>query len=238
MTRDKLRENLFIYQNDQVFRYGVDAVLLAHFALNLKGRVLDLGTGTGIIPLLLSSQDQIDELVGLEYQEEALELARMSVKDNGLEEKISLVQGDMMAIEDYFERESFTGLVTNPPYFERGHGLSCKDIAREISRSEKTMDLEGLIRAAAYLLKPRSPFYIIYRPRRLAQLIGLLLDYGLEPKTLRMVHPRQGKEANLVLLEAIKGGGRQLKVLDPLFVYDGDDYSDKTQRIYRELMML
>lgn len=238
MKKDKLRDNLFIYQREDLFRYGIDAVLLAHFSMGLKGKVLDLGTGSGIIPLLLSTSPGIEQLTGLEYQKEALELAKKSVVDNGLTDRVTLVHGDLMKIEEYFEKESFTGLVSNPPYFEKGHGLSCQDLPREISRSEKVMDLEGLIRASSYLLRPKSPINLIYRPRRLAQLISLLTNYGLEPKTLRMVHPRRGKEANLVLLEAIKGGGRQLRILDPLFVYEEGDYSKETLKIYEELRML
>lgn len=237
MQRDKLREDLFIYQKEDVFRYGIDAVLLAHFSLGLRGKIIDLGTGTGIIPLLLSAQEKIDVIYGLEYQKEAWELAKKSVEDNGLSSRLEILRGDMMEIDKLFSRESFSGVISNPPYFEKGHGLDCKDRARIISRSEETMDLEGLIKAASYLLKVRAPFYMIYRPRRLVQLLSLMASGGLEPKTLRFVHPRRGAPANLVLVEAIKGGGRQCRVMDPLFVYEGASYSGETLKIYEELRM-
>lgn len=237
MQKDKLTDNLFIYQNKELFRYGIDAVLLAHFALKLQGRVGDLGTGTGILPLLLSPSKRISEIVGLELQKPALELARRSVEDNGLSEKIKLVQGDLMEVESLFAGESFDGLICNPPYFEKGHGIQCKDRARMISRSEETMSLEGLLGAMAYLLKPKAPVYMIYRPRRLGELLHGLLQFGLELKTLRFIHPRKEKEANLFLLEAIKYGGKQSKVLEPLFVYEKEGYSQETRKIYKELRM-
>lgn len=237
MQKDKLTEDLFIYQNDKLFRYGIDAVLLAHFGRNLRGRVIDIGTGTGILPLLLSPSKKISEIVGLELQEEALELARRSVEENGLQEKIQLISGDLMKIDELFIRESFDGLLCNPPYFEKGHGLTCKDKARNLSRSEEAMTLEGLLRAMNYLLKPKAPLYMIYRPRRLGELLRGLTEFDLEPKTLRFVHPRPNKEANLFLLEAVKGGGRQCRVLEPLFVYDALGYSAQTLSIYEEMRM-
>ncbi len=237
MQKDKLRDNLFIYQNKELFRYGIDAVVLAHFGLKLQGRVADLGTGTGILPLLLSGSEKILEIVGLEVQKEALELARCSVEDNGLSDKIKLIEGDFMKVEGLFPRESFDGIICNPPYFEKGHGIQCKDRARMISRSEEIMTLEGLLGAMAYLLKSRAPVYMIYRPRRLAELLQSLVRFDLEPKTLRFIHPRKGKEANLFLLEAVKNGGRQCRVLEPLFVYEKDGYSPETLKIYEELRM-
>ncbi len=238
MQRDKLTEDLFIYQSDSVFRYGIDAVLLAHFSLAMAGEVIDLGTGTGIIPLLLSSSSRISRITGLEYQSQASDLAKKSIRDNGLEDRVEIIEGDFMEIDRLFARGSFSGVVSNPPYFEKGHGLACKDRARIISRSEEVMDLRGLVEAASYLLKPKSPFYLIYRPRRLVQLLHLLAEYGLEPKTLRFVHPRRGSEANLVLVEAIRSGGRQCRVLDPLFVYEATSYSQEILDIYESLRML
>lgn len=237
MQKDKLTDNLFIYQNKELFRYGIDAVLLAHFALKLQGRVVDLGTGTGILPLLLSGSEKISKIVGLEVQEEALELARKSIDDNGLSSKIELLNGDFMEAENLFERESFDGLICNPPYFEKGHGIPCKDRARKISRSEEIMTLEGLLKAMVYLLKPKAPVYMIYRPRRLAELLHGLVKFDLEPKTLRFIHPRKENEANLLLVEAIKHGGKQCRVLEPLFVYEKEGYSKETLKIYEELRM-
>ncbi|NLY37548.1 MAG: hypothetical protein GX046_10020 [Tissierellia bacterium] len=142
-----------------------------------------------------------------------------------------------MKVEGLFPRESFDGIICNPPYFEKGHGIQCKDRARMISRSEEIMTLEGLLGAMAYLLKSRAPVYMIYRPRRLAELLQSLVRFDLEPKTLRFIHPRKGKEANLFLLEAVKNGGRQCRVLEPLFVYEKDGYSPETLKIYEELRM-
>ena len=237
MQRDQLTEKLFIYQGKDNFRYGIDAVLLAHFAKDLRGKVLDLGTGTGILPLLLSSKKEIEEIHGLELQEEALSLARASVQDNLLEEKIFLHRGNLMEVEEHFEKESFQGVISNPPYFKRGHSLSCDDLPRALARGEVAMDLDGLLKGVSYVLKEKAPFYMIYRPRRLPELLSLLTKYKLEPKRMRFVHPRQGKEANLLLLEARKKAGAHCKVEAPLFVYEEQNYTKDILAIYEELSM-
>lgn len=237
MQRDQLTEKLFIYQGKDSFRYGIDAVLLAHFSKELRGKVLDLGTGTGILPLLLSSKEEIQEIYGLELQEEALRLARASVKDNHLEEKVVLHQGNLMEVDKHFEKESFHGVLTNPPYFKKGHSLSCEDLPRALARSEVAMDLDGLLKGVSYVLKEKAPFYMIYRPRRLPELLSLLTKYKLEPKRMRFVHPRRGKEANLLLLEARKKAGAHCKVEAPLFVYEEKNYTEEILSIYEELSM-
>lgn len=237
MEKDKLTEKLFIYQGKNTFRYGIDAVLLAHFAGGLKGRVVDLGTGTGILPLLLSTSRSISEIHGVELQVEALTYARASIRDNGLEDRIYLHQGDLMEIHHLFERETMDGVISNPPYFRKGHSLICDDLPRALARSEVAMSLEGLIQAADYLLRPKAPFYMIYRPRRLPELLSLLVKHKLEPKRLRFVHPRKGKDANLVLVEARKAGGAHCHIEPPLFVYEEDDYTEEILSIYKELSM-
>lgn len=237
MKRDQLTKDLFIYQGEKSFRYGIDAVLLAYFAKGLQGKVMDLGTGTGILPLLLASQPSITQIHGLELQEDALDLARASVRDNRLQEKIKLHQGDLMDIQKQFSKENFDGLVTNPPYFKRGHSLSCEDLPRALARSEMAMTLEGLVEAASYLLKPKAALYLIYRPRRLPELLAELLKKKLEPKRMRFVHPEKGKEANLVLLEARKGAGAHCRIETPLFVYEKEEYTPEIYAIYEELSM-
>lgn len=218
---DDLNRNQYkIIQNTKKFCFGMDAVLLSGFAKVLPGeRVLDLGTGTGIIPILLEAKTDGKHFTGLEIQEESADMARRSVALNGLEDKIDIVTGDIKEASAIFGLASFDVVTSNPPYMNSGHGLVNPGDAKAIARHEVLCSLEDVVREAGRLLKPNGRFYLVHRPFRLVEIINKLTAYKLEPKRMKLVHPYVDKEPNMVLIECIKGGKSMLKVEPPLIVY-------------------
>ena len=188
---DDLQRNGYrIIQNPGRFCFGMDAVLLSSFAKVKRGeRVLDLGCGNGVIPLLLEAKTEGEKFFGLEIQEESADLARRSVALNGLESKIEIVTGDMKEAVNIFGAASFHVITMNPPYMTGNHGLVNPSDAKAIARHEITCNLEDMIREASRVLKPRGRFYMVHRPFRLAQIMSLMVKYHLEPKRMRLVHP-------------------------------------------------
>ncbi len=231
---DLNRNNYKIIQNTKKFCFGMDAVLLSGFAKVLPGeRVLDLGTGTGIIPILLEAKTEGKHFTGLEIQEESADMARRSVALNGLEDKIDIVIGDIKEASAYFGLASFDVVTTNPPYMNHGHGLVNPGDAKAIARHEILCSLEDVIREASRLLKTGGRFYLVHRPFRLAEIINKLTAYKLEPKRMKMVHPYVDKEPNMVLIECVKGGKSMLKVEAPLIVYkEPKVYTEEIYDIY------
>lgn len=231
---DLNRNNYKIIQNTNKFCFGMDAVLLSGFAKVLPGeKVLDLGTGTGIIPILLEAKTQGKHFTGLEIQEESADMARRSVALNGLEEKIDIVIGDIKEASAYFGLASFDVVTCNPPYMNHGHGLVNPGDAKAIARHEILCSLEDVIREASRLLKTGGRFYLVHRPFRLAEIINKLTAYRLEPKRMKLVHPFVEKEPNMVLIECVKGGKSMLKVEAPLIVYkEPKVYTDEIYDIY------
>ena len=223
-----------ILQNTEQFCFGMDAVLLSGFAAVRPGSlVIDLGAGTGIVPILLAAKTRASEIIGLEIQEETADMARRSVALNGLEERIGIVTGDIKEASKLFGGASFDVATCNPPYMEDRHGLKNPQESKAIARHEILCCLEDVIRETAALLKPGGHFYMVHRPRRLAEVIGRMLQYRLEPKRLRMVHPYANAEANLFLIEGIRGGGRQMRVEKPLVVYRAPGvYTEELYEIY------
>ena len=217
------RKNYKIIQNPDGFCFGMDAVLLSGYAKVKKGqRVLDLGTGTGIIPILLEAKTEASHLTGLEIQEKSADMARRSVRYNDLEDKISIVTGDIKEAGSLFGAASFDVVTSNPPYMIGGHGLQNPSMPKTIARHEVLCDLEDVVRAASTVLVPGGYFYMVHRPFRLAEIITVMTKYQLEPKRMRFVYPYVDKPANMVLIEAVKGGNSQLKVEEPLIVYNKD----------------
>lgn len=232
---DELHRNGYkIIQNKNKFCFGIDAVLLSGYSRILQGeKVLDLGTGTGIIPILLEAKTKGKNFVGLEIQEEVVDMAKRSVLYNGLEDKIDIVVGDIKEASSLFGHHSFDVVTSNPPYMTLNHGMMNSDLAKAIARHEIKCDFEDLIRETSKVLKPGGRFYLVHRPFRLVELISILSTYKLEPKRMRMVHPFVDKEPNMVLLECIKGAGAMLKVDPPLVVYqDINKYTDEIHEIY------
>ena len=232
---DELHRNGYrIIQNSKKFCFGMDAVLLSGFAsVKPGGRVLDMGTGTGIIPILLEAKTEGKHFTGLEIQPESAEMARRSVALNGLEDKIAIVTGDIKEASRIFGGASFDVVTCNPPYMEGNHGLKNPEDAKAIARHEVLCNLEDVIREAAAVLKPGGQLYMVHRPRRLVDIITLMTKYKIEPKRMKLVHPYVGEEANMVLIEGSRGGGRQMRVEKPLIVYKEQGvYTDEIYDIY------
>ena len=218
---DDLQNGLFVIQDPKKFCFGMDAVLLSGFAQVKRGEVaLDMGTGTGIIPILLSDRTDGEHFTGLEIQHECAEMADRSVRYNGLEDRVRIVEGDIREAAGIFGAASFDVVTCNPPYMIEHHGLVNPDNAKMIARHEVYCTLEDIIVQTAKLLKNSGKFYLVHRPFRLAEIFYLLVKYGLEPKRMQMVHPYIDKEPNMVLIEAMKGAKSRITCEPPLIVYE------------------
>lgn len=218
---DELQRNGYqIIQNPEKFCFGMDAVLLSGFAAAKEGsHVLDMGTGTGIIPILMEAKTEAAHLTGLEIQEESADMAARSVALNGLSHKIDIIVGDIKEADTLFMPASFDVITCNPPYMIGQHGLTNPDAPKAIARHEILCTLEDVIRNAAKLLKPGGHFYMVHRPFRLAEIMTTLSQFKLEPKRMQLVYPYVDKEPNMVLLEAVRGGKPRMTVEKPLIVY-------------------
>ena len=224
--------NLKIIQNKEKFSYGTDAIFLSHFA-KAKGRVIDLGTGTGIIPLRLYAKYKVDIIYGVEIQEEVAKMAKRSIELNRLDDKIVILNMDLKELPTKFGKNTIDTITSNPPYMKAGGALVNPEENFAISRHEIACTLEDIIKVTDYLLKPLGKFYMVHRPDRLVDIIFLLRKYKLEPKYIRFVQPKLTKKPNLLLIEAVKDGKPDLKFYDPLIVYNEDGtYTDEIYKIY------
>lgn len=219
---DELQRNGYkIIQNPQRFCFGMDAVLLTGFIRIKPGeRVLDLGTGTGIIPILLKAKTKGESFTGLEIQPESADMARRSVELNGLEEKIRIVTGDIKEADRLFGGGSHHVVTCNPPYMIDRHGLKNPDQPKAIARHEILCTFEDVASQASRVLMPNGRFYLVHRPFRLAEIITCLCTYGLEPKRMKFVYPYADREPVMVLIEALKGGKSGMTVEKPLIIYE------------------
>lgn len=227
---DELQRNGYrIIQDPERFCFGMDAVLLAGFAKVKPGeKVIDLGTGTGIIPILLEARTKGESFTGLEIQPESAEMAERSVRLNGLQERIRIVAGDIREAERIFGASSCQVVTCNPPYMLLGHGLENPEQPKAIARHEVLCTLEDVISQTERLLVPGGRFYMVHRPFRLAEIIMKLCAHGLEPKRMRLVHPFADREPNMVLLEALKGGKPRITVEKPLIIFrEPGKYTDE-----------
>ncbi len=218
---DDLQRNGYkIIQNPQKFCFGMDAVLLSGFARVKKTeRVIDLGTGTGIIPILLEAKTPGEHFTGLEIQPESADMAARSVRYNGLEDRISIVTGDIKDAANLFGASSFDVVTSNPPYMTKEHGLVNDADAKTIARHEVLCSLEDLISQTAKLLKPNGRCYFVHRPFRLVEILSMMSAYQVEPKRIQFVYPYVDKEPNMVLIEGVRGGKSRVTVEKPLIVY-------------------
>ena len=209
-----------IIQHPGRFCFGMDAVLISNFARVKKGeRVLDLGTGTGIIPILLTAKTEGESFVGLEIQEESADMARRSVLHNHLEEKVHIVTGDIKEAAEIFGPVSFDIITVNPPYMIGQHGIANVSDSKAIARHEVLCTLDDILRESAKILKPKGRFYMVHRPFRLAEILSKMVAVGIEPKRMKMIHPFIDKEPNMVLIEGCRGGNSRMTVEAPLIVY-------------------
>lgn len=232
---DDLHRNGYqIIQNPERFCFGMDAVLLSGFArIKPKEHVLDLGCGNGIIPILLEAKTQGEHFTGLEIQPESADMARRSVFLNHLENKITIIDGDIKDASSIFGASSFHVVTSNPPYMIGQHGLTNKNPSKAIARHELLCTLEDVIREASRLLMPKGRFYMVHRPFRLTEIICLMNRYGLEPKRMKLVYPYVDQEPNMVLIEGLSDGNSRITVEKPLIVYQSPGvYTDEIYDIY------
>ena len=229
---DDLQRNGYrIIQKKKGFCFGMDAVLLSGFAQVKEGEMaVDLGTGTGIIPILLEAKTKGRHFTGLEIQEEVAEMANRSVRLNHLEDRVDIVRGDIKEASRLFGKASFDVVTSNPPYMNDNHGLKNPDLPKAIARHEVFCTLDDVCQEASLLLKTGGRFYMVHRPHRLAEIITALKNYKLEPKRMKLVHPFIDKDANMVLIEAVRGGKSMMKVEAPIIVYQKPGVY--TQEIY------
>ena len=218
-----------IIQHPGKFCFGMDAVLLANFARVKKNeKVLDMGTGTGIIPILMTAKTEGECFKALEIQEESADMARRSVVHNHLEDRIEIVTGDIKEAAGIFGPVSFDVITTNPPYMIGHHGIANASDTKAIARHEVLCTLDDILRESAKLLKYRGRFYMVHRPFRLAEILSKMVAAGIEPKRMRLVHPYIDKEPNMVLIEGMRGGNSRMTIEPPLIVYKAPGvYSDE-----------
>lgn len=237
---DTLLNGYKIIQDTERFQFGIDAVLLADFAARETrngDRVIDLGTGTGIIPLLMEKACGAASFTGLEIQKDSADMASRSVALNGLEQKIKIVNGDLKKAETLFARHSFNAVVSNPPYMVSEHGKQNAADAKAIARHEVCCMLEDVVAAADYLLLPHGKFFMIHRPFRLPEIFAAFGRHALEAKQMRLVCPFFDEEPNLVLIEARKNARAGLKIQPNLIVREKEgerrgEYTEEVLRIY------
>ena len=227
-------DGLKLIQDPERFCFGMDAVLLSNFVhANKEDNILDLCTGNGIIPVLLSSKTKATNINGIEIQPEAVELANRSVKLNNLSERVHIIEGDIKSVAEYFPKAGMQIVTCNPPYMIKQHGIQNEADSKTIARHEILCDLEDVIAAAAAMLRPGCSFYMVHRPFRLAEIMVTMAKYRLEPKRMRLVYPYIDKEPNMVLIEAVRGGKSRITVEKPLIVYNSPgEYTDEIYEIY------
>ena len=232
---DELHRNGYkIIQNKKKFCFGMDAVLLSGFAnVKIGERAIDLGTGTGIIPILLEAKTNGEHYTGLEIQKESADMAKRSVCLNKLESKIDIVEGDIKDASKIFGASSFDVITTNPPYMIGSHGIKNDRDAKTIARHEVLCSLDDILRESAKMLKQGWHFYMVHRPFRLAEIFSKMVEYRIEPKRMRLVYPYVDKEPNMVLIEGLHGGKSRLTVEKPLIVYkEPGVYTEEIYEIY------
>lgn len=233
---DLHRNGYLLIQNTKMFCFGIDAVLLCGFAQVKKGEnVIDLGTGTGVIPILLEAKTQGNHFTGIEIQSESVEMANRSVKLNGLEHKITIEQGDIKQAASIYGASVFDVVTSNPPYMNDGGGLKNHSCCKAIARHELLCNLDDVIYNASKLLKTGGRFYMVHKPHRLADIIVTMRLHHLEPKRIRFVHSYEQKEPSLLLIEGSRNGKPMMKVEPPLVIYQNNgDYTQEIKKIYYE----
>lgn len=227
--------NLKIIQNKDGFCFGIDAVLLSDFAKDIRNnsKVLDLGTGTGIVATLLCAKTKLSKIYGIDIQKDMCDMASRSIKLNNLEDKFEIINTNIKDLKNIFEESSFDAIVSNPPYKKDNSGLKNEAETKLISRHEITANLEDFISISSKLLKNNGNIYMVHRPERLSDLFYLLKKYNLEPKKLRMVQSYVDSKPKLVLVKATKNAKSFLNIEEPLIIYNKDgSYTDEIFKIY------
>lgn len=224
-----------IYQNDDYFAFSLDSVLLANFVmLKLSDKkIVDFCSGNGPIPMLMSFRTNA-RIFGVELQKEIFDMGYDSIKENGMDSQIEFINGDVKDISKIIDAESVDVVTCNPPYFKyKDDSLVNDNMVLTIARHEVKLKLEDVIKNARYILKNGGTFAIVHRPDRMIEIINLMQKYGIEPKRMRLVYPKMGKDANILLIEGIKNGKTGLKVLSPLYTHNNDgSYVDEIREMF------
>ena len=228
-------KGLKLIQNKKGFCFGVDAVLLSDYAKGIKkgSTVVDIGTGTGIVAILLCAKTNLKKIYGIELQEEGANIAQRNVELNGLDDKMEVVNINIKDVFSKLEKNKIDVIVTNPPYKKHDTGVKNLDTRQLISRHEVECTLEDIIKNASLLLKDLGEFYMVHRAERIVDIFVTLRKYKLEPKNIRFVHSKIGEKPNLVLVKAVKCAKEFLKIDKPLVIYGEDgNYTDEIYEIY------
>lgn len=231
---DLQRDGLMLIQKERGFRFGLDAVLLSDFAkIRQKERVLDLGTGSGILPILLQAKSDAEKIVGVEIQRDFVEMAQRSVKLNRVEGKVEIIEADIRSLT-MLKKASFDVVVTNPPYTRANSGVRCQDESKDIACNEILCQLEDVLSAARDALCVKGRFYMVHRAERLVDVMALMRMYAIEPRTLQFVHAKKNKKPHIFLVHGVKQGGKDLTILAPLILHEADgSWTSDVQQIYR-----
>lgn len=229
--------NLKIIQNKNGFCYGIDSVLLSDFAKEIPSNsiVLDLGTGTGILGILLCGKTALSKIYGVDIQEDVCEMASRSIKLNHLEDRFEVIHQDIKNLNTVFPNNTFDAIVSNPPYKKNNSGIKNESPTKLIARHEITASLEDFICTSSKMLKYNGNLYMVHRPERLVDLFCLLRAYHLEPKRLRLVHSYQNSKPKLILVKATKDARSFLTIDEPLIIYQQDgSYTNEYLKIYQK----
>lgn len=224
-----------IIQNKDGFCFGIDSILVSDFSKTIRNDsiVADLGTGTGIISILLSGKTKLKKIYGIEVQSEVANMAKRSIELNNLDSKIEIINDNLKNMNKYFQKGSLDAIVTNPPYQKNDTGLKSEDTRHLISRHEVECNLEDIILVSKDFLKDKGEIYMVHRPERLVDILYLFRKYKIEPKEIRFVNPKANLKPNLVLIKAVKNGKEFLKVREPLIIYNEDgSYTEEVLKIY------
>ena len=232
-------KGLKIIQNNDGFCFGIDSVLLSDFAKNIKAnsKVVDLGTGSGVIGLLLCKKTRLKEIVGVEIQEDVAEMAKRSIKLNGLEDKFKICKVDINRIfeENLLSKNRYDVVVMNPPYKEVGTGKTNEDEKKLISRHEVKATLSDFIAVSSELLKDKGELYLVHKPERIVDIMCKMREKKIEPKEIRVVYPNKNAGASIILIKGVKGGRKFLKIDKPLCIYEKNgEYTEQIKDIYNQ----
>lgn len=228
-------KNLKIIQNKKWFCFGIDSVLLANFAKNIKkdSYVLDLGTGSGIMPTLLCGKTKLKKVVGIEIQKDVCDMAKRSIELNKINEEFEIICDSILNLNKYFEKQTFDVVITNPPYKKKNTGIINPDEPKMIARHEITANLEDFIRVAKDMLKDKGEFYMVHRPERLVDIFELMRKYKIEPKEIRFIFSNKKEEPKMVMIKGVKNAKSFLKIYPNLYIYEEDGkYTEEIKNIY------
>ena len=235
---DDLEINDFkIIQNDKWFCFGIDSVLLSDFAKDIKQNslVLDLGTGTGIISLLLCAKTKLSKIIGVDIQEDVCEMAKRTVILNNLQDKFEIICKNILDLNQVYDKNTFDAIITNPPYKMKNTGIENENEQKLISRNEITASLEDFIKISFDLLKDKGDFYMVHRPDRLTDIFYLMRKYKIEPKKIRFVFSNEKQKPKLVLIKGVKNAKPFLTIEPNLYIYnDFGDYTEEILEIYNK----